>query len=235
MRSIWIHIKAEVKPPESLNLAIKYMEQFSWFSARTQITMEKHALQLQDIAILYQIFEEIATIRRNKDGLCITSKQLFWWLREPETVCWQWFLSTIGAKLDSSLFWDDYLEMVCFFSMFDKYGLYRWTFTSLDSTKRGALSVDDFEQFTSAVSVHEGVLSNFTQKCLDQFRRYSRDGTWIDFPRFTAVLDACPRLSLPIQRLQSAIAKQNLGNKFWFRKKKLFMQIREEFGVCSGD
>ncbi len=231
-----MHVKAEVKPPEALNLAIQYIEQFSWFTMRTQITMEKHALQLKDIAALYQIFSKIAKIRRSKDGLCITSKQLFRCLREPESVCWQWFLSTVGAKLESSsLFWDDYLEVVCFVCMFDKNGLYRWAFSSLDHMKRKVLSVNDFEQFISAVSVHEGVPPSFSQKCLDQFGRCSRDGTWIDFPGFTAVLDACPRLPLPIQRLQFAIAKQNLGDKFWFSKKKLFMQIREELGVCSGD
>ncbi len=127
------------------------------------------------------------------------------------------------------------MEIVCFFCLFDKYGIYRWAFSSLDCLKRNALGVNEFEEFISAVSVHEGFPPNFSKKCLGQFIRYSHEGTLINFLGFIAVLDACPRLVLPIQRLHSAIAKQNFGHKFWFNKKKLFLKIREELGLCSVD
>ncbi len=230
VKSIWVHEKAQTKPPEALNHAIQYLEQFCWFTRRTQITMEKHALQLKDTVTLYQTFSKNARIRR-KDGPCISSKQLFRCLGEPESVCWQWLLNTVGAKLESSIFWDEYLEIVFFFCMFDKNGLYRWVFSSLDHLNRKALGVSGFQDFVSAILIHEGVPPNFSQKCFDQFRRYAHEGALIDFPGFAAVLDACPRLALPIQRLQSSIGKQNLGYKFWFNKKKLFIQIREELGI----
>ncbi|CAM9951493.1 unnamed protein product, partial [Ectocarpus fasciculatus] len=66
---------------------------------------------------------------------------------EDETQYGHWLLEAVGAggQQNRDITWDQYLEVVCFFSMFSRREVLRFAFGCLDPGMRGYLDESDFQ------------------------------------------------------------------------------------------
>ncbi|CAM9373052.1 unnamed protein product [Pylaiella littoralis] len=227
---LFVHRKTHKTRPKQLDLAKYSLRKSNWFSSRTALLLEKYALTKEQLVELHAIFSE--TDYKGDSTMDIYS--FFSEMGERETQYGHWLLETVGAGGQvTDITWDQYLEVVCFFSMFSRHEVLRFVFGALDPGRRGYLDENDFQQkYMAAVFQHEsGIPGNYPGKAKRGFAKLATSGTQLEFPHFEKLCAQFPRLPHPIYRLQTAVQKHNLGEAFWDEKKEIFTNARLAVGV----
>eukprot|EP00904_Undaria_pinnatifida_P007646 jgi/Undpi1/4010/HiC_scaffold_16.g07378.m1 len=215
--------------PKLLDVAKYRLRKIDWFTARTAVLLEKYVLTEENVVALHDIFNQ--TDYKGDGTMDIYS--FFSEMGEVETRYGHWVLEAVGAGGESTdVTWDQYLEAVCFYSMFSRREVLRFVFGALDPSMRGYLEARDFQKFVSAVTQHEsGIPGNYPGKAKRGFTRLARNGTQLEFPQFEQLCSQFPRLPHPVYRQQTAVQKHNLGEAFWDTKKETFTDARRAVGV----
>lgn len=197
-----------------------------WFDSRLLRTVQTFNMSESDILSMRKVYEtmlggSISELQRIVD-LCA------YWNVENDQMT-QWIVQAVKPQRTKEVSFSEYVQIVCYFSMFGPKDLKRFLFGCMDVQANCFLMRDKFVTLVE-IMANAGVGNpTIMSRQFDKYKDRKLDSLFFGgFERFTYDFRG---IMWKVEDLQKTMRMQNLGVPYWEDKQAQFADVRKTLGV----
>mmetsp|Transcript_16683 Transcript_16683/g.25085 ORF Transcript_16683/g.25085 Transcript_16683/m.25085 type:complete len:275 (+) Transcript_16683:92-916(+) len=183
---------------------------------RVDKCIKKLHLKTDEVNKLWLVFSA-----HDREGVGLISRKDFFdkIVEEDRTFFGDAVVDFVEPDSHDVLNFGEFMEVICIFSLFEKYDVLRFLFYLFDKKKSGYIDRDELKHFI--ISLHGGQVKSNAQMGLASIEEKKTSDGRFAFRELAVLHRQFPHLLYPVFRLQTSMMRESFGESWWEKRKIL--------------